>query len=447
MESNPIPAPIGPTSGPFPMKRSNALPAIIVAALLITAFGLISLLHVISNKPILFVDYWLNAFGIDFEIFYKAAQNIVAGRSPYAIAMDYNRYVYTPIPALAYVAFVPLGFEAGRVLLYVLIPLSLAAGYLTISSAFSLPSTLRNPVLVAGLACLLFGYPSYFLIQRENIDGWVFLFLCLGLYFSQKARREPWSGLFFSLAIAFKIYPVLILLPILAYRRWRLLIWTTIWLALLAGISFPWHSGFRTGLAGRLTDFELRGNGSLVATLVGFDSLLGMLGIPIPSLNLESFTVIAAIIYAALLGPAILADFAIGRTIKYHVATAALYVPFMIAWPRLSYPYAFVVCAILIPATCHLWQENANRIQNVILVVLTVGIFLSQAQAFALYNLTQSELAYAVPGLGLLILMAGITLYKLLAWRLSIHPHVATDQPTGNRQSTDRNLLPDQPTR
>ena len=407
------------------MKKTTALPAIIVTALLITSFGVVCFLHVLSNKPIQFVDYWLNAFGVDYQVFFRASENIIHGQSPYAVALESNRYVYTPIPALANIILVPLGFDTARVSLYVLIPLALALGYLLITRGFDFPQTYRNQVLLAGLACLLFGYPSYFLIQRENIDGWVFLFLCLGLFFSQRNRMELWSGLFFSLAIAFKLYPVLILLPIFFYRKWRVLLWTVVWLALLAGLSYPWYRGFRTHLAGRLSDFELSGNGSLVATVVGFGNLLAAVGIPVPDVIVNHHKEIAAVIYGALILPVLFVDYRLSKIKKYDMASAALYVPFMIAWPQLVYPYAFVVCAILIPTMSHLWQNNANKIQSIVIVVIAIGIFLSQSQAFALYNLTGSDLAHAVPGVGLLILMGAIAFHKVLTLRLSVHADAA----------------------
>ncbi len=402
------------------MRSSSAQPAVVIRAVLIAAFGLISILHVLFNKPIYFLYYWLNLHGYDFEIFFMAAQNILHGLSPYAVAWNYNRYVYPPIPALATILLVPLGFDTARLLLYVLIPVGVAAGFLALSSAFNFAKEIHKQVLWTGLACMLFGYPFYFLLHGENIDGWVFLFLCLGFYFSEKAGKYIWSGLFLSLAIMFKIYPVLILVPLVLYRKWRPLTWTGAWLAIGAGISAFWRSGFRSSLAGRLTDFQLSDNGSLYATMLGFQNLFGALGREAPAILVQYPTEIAAVIYAVLFLTVVAIDYQLARMGRYDPAAVTMYVPFMLAWPRTVYPYAFLMCLILIPAVTRLWAARTTRAESITIMIISIGIVLSQWQSYAWYNLTGSELCYAIPGLGLLILMGGIAVYKSISLGLAL---------------------------
>lgn len=201
------------------MLKKASFPAIIISIFIAASFGVISIGHILSNKPLLFLNY-KESYGLDYADFFKASENIINGKSPYDVST--NRYVTTPIPAIANTVFVPLGFDNARILFYFLIPLSLAFGYQLITSMFGFTKIDKDLILTAGLATLLFGYPFYFLLQRENIDGWVFLFLCLGLYWLQNPKKEWASGLFFSLAIVFKVYPILIVLPILLSKKWRL---------------------------------------------------------------------------------------------------------------------------------------------------------------------------------------------------------------------------------
>jgi hypothetical protein len=210
---------------------------------------------------------------------------------------------------------------------------------------------------------------------------------------------------------------VFIIVPLFLHRRWRLLTWTGLWLAVWAAISVPWHSGFRTSLAGRLTDFQLESNGSLYATMLGVQNLFGALGVPAPALLMQYPTEIAELIYGLLILLVIFADYRLSRQGKYELASATMYVPFMIAWPRTVYPYAFVVCTILIPTAVHLWETSRGRAEQITIGILAIGIALSQWQSYALFNLTQSDLAFAVPGLGLLIMMGAIAVYKCLSLR------------------------------
>ena len=253
------------------MLRKTAFPALIIAIFIATSFGIISIGHILTNKPLLFSNY-INSYGLDYADFFSASEKIVSGQSPYGISN--NRYVTTPIPAIANIVFLPLGFGNARILFYFLIPFSLAVGYRLIISTLGFTETDKDLVSTAGLVSLLFSYPFYFLLQRENIDGWVFLFLCSGLYWLPKPKKEWISGLSFSLAIVFKIYPVLIILPILLSKKWRLLFWIGLWLVLWGGLSFFWFSDFQTALSTRSQSFfRFDENGSLVATIrLHFDS-------------------------------------------------------------------------------------------------------------------------------------------------------------------------------
>jgi len=49
----------------------------------------------------------------------------------------------------------------------------------------------------------------------------VLLLLCAGVYFLRK--HDLLAGFFFALAIASKVYPILIVVPRVARRRWRTL--------------------------------------------------------------------------------------------------------------------------------------------------------------------------------------------------------------------------------
>ena len=397
------------------MKPKNLHPAVLIALLVSISFAMLALGHVITNKPLLFLDY-RDGYGFDYLDFFQASENIIHNLSPYAVSN--HRYITTPIPAIFNMVFVPLGFNGARIVLYGLIPLSLALGFFFFSSLYNFPQTNKNLVLSAGLVCLLFGYPFYFLVQRENIDGWVFLFLCMGLYFSQREKKEAWSSLFLSLAIAFKIYPILILLPFFIYKKWRLLLWIGVWLVLWGGLSSFWISDFQNTIVLRSQSFfRFDENGSLVATVALISILLNAFGISSPGLYMFS-PIIAAILYGILYSIVLFVDYKLSKRNKYEVSSLAMYLPFMVALPQVVYHYSFVLCLILIPVICHLWEKETNDRQNkTLLLIMALGIALSQWQAFATYHLTNNPLAHIIPGLGLLILMVCITWYKILALR------------------------------
>lgn len=407
------------------MIKKTTFPAIIISLILTISFGVLSIGHVLTNKPLNYLDYG-KSFGLDYIDFFRASENILHKLSPYDISD--NRYVTTPIPALFNIVFVPLGFNVSRFLIYGLIAISLAIGFYLIATQYNFSKINKNIVLLTGLVCLLFGYPFYFLIQRENIDGWVFLFLCLGLYLSQKEKKEFWSGLFLSLAIAFKIYPILIILPFLIYKKWRLLFWIGLWLVIWGGISSFWFSDLRNAIVMRSQSiFRFDENGSLVATVALISILANALGMATTSFYTYSPTIVA-LLYGILFSLVIFTDYKLSKKNKYELSSVIMYLPFMIALPQTVYHYSFVLCLILIPMTCHLWEADGNdKSRRIILTIMAFSISLSQWQAIATYNLTNNMLSHVIPGLGLLIIMVSIVIYKFLSLRSSENVEASKD--------------------
>lgn len=405
------------------MLTKTSFPAIIIAMFITISFGIISIGHILANKPLLFLDY--KSYGLDYTDFFKASVRIVGGQSPYDIST--NRYVTTPIPAIANIVFVPLGFDNARILFYFLIPLSLAIGFHFITSMFGFAEIDKNLILLAGLVALLFGYPFYFLLQRENIDGWVFLFLCLGFYWLPKPKKELISGLFFSLAIVFKVYPILIILPILLNKKWRLLFWIGLWLIFWGTIMLFWFSDFQTALSMRSQSiFRFDENGSLVATISLILILINSLGISIAGLAIKFSPIIASLIYSILISSVLFVDYKLSKVNKLQISSYTMYLPFMIALPQLVYHYSLIICLILIPTMCHLWKINKNRLQKIIILAISIGIAMTQWQAIATYNLTDSMLSHIIPGLGLFIIMVSIAIFKIyglaLTQRIEVTP-------------------------
>ena len=258
------------------MHNKPSFPAIVITIFIMASFGMICLGHLLTNTSLFFVQYFRFP-GVDYNDFFQASEKIINGQSPYSI--ESRRYVDTPIPAIFNLLLVHCGFEQARNFMFVIIPCSLLLGYLLAVNIFPFYNIDKDQISLVGLVCLTFGYPSYFLIQRGNIDRWVLLFLSLGLYFCGKAGNEKFSGLFFSLAIAFKIYPILIILPLIIYRRWTLLWWLALWLCVLGIISAPWLADFRDILRVRTQSFfRFDENGSIVATVALFLVFVNSIG-------------------------------------------------------------------------------------------------------------------------------------------------------------------------
>ena len=394
-----------------PMIKKSSFPATFIALLVLVSFGIICVVYLLCNKPLLFLNYLER--GLDYHDFFTASERIVKGLSPYNSAN--NRYVTTPVPAIANLVFVGLGFDGASTLFYILIPLSLLIGYYLLVSRIGFAQEDKQSVLIAGLLVLLFGYPFYFLLQRENIDGWVFLFLCLGFYWLLKPKKECYCGLFFSLAIAFKIYPILIMAPVILGRKWRLFFWTSFWLVLWGIITCVWFFDFQhVVLLRSLSLFRMDENGSLIATVTMILTFMESIGLTAAGALTEFSSLIALLVYGMLLALLVLADYKRGKTNELGFSSFPMYVPFMIAFPQLVYHYSLIICLILVPVVAQLWATHEDGRQRVVILLISFGIAMTQWQAFATFQLTGNVLSQLIPGLGLVVMMSGIVIFKLI---------------------------------
>jgi Glycosyltransferase family 87 len=73
---------------------------------------------------------------------------------------------------------------------------------------------------LAALAAGAFSFPLYFLLDRGNLEGIVWIACIVGLYFFVK-RRYYFAATLFALAASMKIFPAVLLLLFLAKRRYK----------------------------------------------------------------------------------------------------------------------------------------------------------------------------------------------------------------------------------
>jgi hypothetical protein len=380
--------------------------------------------------------------GVDYLDFYKASQQLVAGNDPYTI----QRYVTSPIPAMVNAPLTALPFSQARIVVMLLSLGCVVGSWLLIQQRLGLTTRAAGgwAIFAAGLVIVLISYPFYFLFDRGNIDAFVLFFMCAGLWLAAAANpggragavlKSLAAGLLIAIAIAFKLYPVLLLVPLVAARRWRILLLTLVGLGMLVLAAPELWQSFVTGrMLTRGIAFVYRENGSLANTLYfagwQLDNWL-LNGQVYYRLWLRSF---GLPVYTILFAATALADLLTMRRMETRQALArtVLYFPFMIAVPQLAYHYEFVLLIPIILVTGFLWQ-SASRREGAILIVMAVGLVLSQLQVVALRKLTGWVFPDFLPGIGLALILFTITAYKLqtVPWRtvLRRQPAAVTPHP------------------
>lgn len=395
------------------MTESSRLP-FLIAFSNVLVFAVISISQLITKSPVYYVVPQ-EITGYDYRDFYYASTYISNGESPYSV----SRYVTPPLPALINMIFLPLGFEGARNIFISLIPLLILISYLVVYLA------LRNPVptdgnwlLLSGVFVIAFSYPFYFLLERGNIDGVVLFCMCIGLYV---LPQKTWlGGLLLALASLLKLYPILILGSLLFSRRWKPFLWTCIWLAVFILLTSSYWSDYFISSYQRSSYFRLDENGSLANTFMVIMIFIQLIFTGnITTLFEQSSTMITAITYGLTAITLLYSDYKTSShtTQREHFSNALLYFPLMVAIPQTVYHYEFVLLIPLLPVLSFLWKDRLSAFQQYCLVLMAVGIALSQWHAIALYAITDNMLVQYIPGFGLLLVIIGIFIFRFLSLR------------------------------
>jgi hypothetical protein len=423
-------------------------PACVIAVLIVLLFGSFTICQVYLLKDTYPVSkLWV---GSDYICFYNATQNLLRGVSLYEnIFLDIPEYLqklgakyklrrlgneswycFPPVPACLNSPLLFFDMETASHIMFFLLLAAVLVAYALINGSFeSISGNDRKIIFLCGVIIIVLSHPVYFLIARGHMVGLVFLFLAMGIYLFQ--RNNPLSSACFGLAIGMMIFPVLILVPLLVFRRYKIFVFTLLSLAVLV-ILCPeaWIEYCRGPLIGRLyekqTSIHLMDNCSLAATfnfmLIFLSSLFGRAVLPAALMTYVDAA--AFILYALVLGMMAIADLQIwkkhgGLDLELETTLMIMYFPFMIAIPKNSYHYNLVLLLLMVPALCFLARRFDKILPGIILWTLITGIVLSQIQVYFIQNLLtpKHDLFYFFPAFGLVLVMTGCVMFKLWLWR------------------------------
>lgn len=391
------------------IQKKIFFPAIIIALFMVFSLAAINIGYLISGGSVTFVER-TDYIGLDYRDFYLASEKLLAGESPYTIF----RYVTSPLPAILNTVLVPFGFDTARIIFSILIAFSMLLSYWIVWRLVGLNERKveGQVILVAGVFIIALSYPFYFLLERGNIDSIVIVLLCLSLYVMRSGNRDWLGGLLFTLAILMKIYPVLLILPLFLYRRWKLIFWIGIWSVLFILLFIPWYPEISKAVIGRSHVFRFDENGSIVNTFFFIIMFLKMIGLP---LSITPAALLGIVTYALLISLMIYTDIYFGQNAKFDrfIHSTFMYFPFMVVIPQIAFQYELVNLILLVPILCVVWEITDSKKVRTALLCVTIGLALTQWHAAAAYFLSNNILAHAIPGFGALIAMIGITSYKL----------------------------------
>lgn len=382
-------------------KREVSL-AIIVPLALAISFAVLIFSFTIKGEPIVLVRLQ-DKFGFDFRDYHWAARYLFEGRNPW----DWERFVTPPLSAIIMMPLSGFPPKLAIDIFFTINILFIVGGLFFYTLSFPLKDKWKDTLFLM-IVTALFSHPIYFLLQRGNIDGLVFFFLALGVFYSTLGstwKNEIVAGVALAVAFHLKFYPILILFPILASRRWRLALVTCFFIVFLFLLTFNLWPNFIDKILMRQSIFTIQENGSLINSLIAIIVFPGYVFTKTVFVGMQTITFIGYGLYFILFCLLWRASCCSVHSIaNYNVAVlSVLCLPFMVLIPSLAYQYEYVHLLAFIPLIN--WLEGENIIDRKYLYALTVGIVVSQIHSTSLFLLTQNPVSYFLPGLGLLLVV------------------------------------------
>jgi len=367
----------------------------IIKTIIIIGFTLSVFFHYILNNYMGLSVYPYGTFLFDpadrFNDFFSMAK---LGFNPYLIGAP---SVYGPL------TFILLGFLCvlPHNVAFVLVVVSFIIFFLIyIYKNLGIKNKLQGVTLAFVFSFMT--YPFLFILDRGNLDMWVFVCLALFVYFYHR-QKDFFAAIFLAFAIALKIYPIVFVVLFLIDKKYRGFFWC---LLMTVGVVFfsvlfiqGGMVGFLSGIAGGFLGFHSRYVVSgYYALYHGIQHGLGFFGIIKIILSLgffraishylpsavvmnsdpsfshyreliftrfEAFVFLGASIFYSLLalGSTILLFFFINKKEKVFWKKIALLVFAILILPQVSYDYKLIF--IFIPLVLFINSGEATKYDGI----------------------------------------------------------------------------------
>jgi hypothetical protein len=168
--------------------------------------------------------FWLN----DFKVYYLAAKALLNGEEVYknAFGLGTGFYKYSPFILLLFTPFCVFTYYVACTIQYSIIALATIGSIIIIKKIinqyfFSLKNKQVVYVLILSLAAI--SMHVFREVQLGNVNMLLVLILMLGLYFVLNSKLIV-GGIFIALAIMVKPYFLLLMLPLILYKKYKVVL-------------------------------------------------------------------------------------------------------------------------------------------------------------------------------------------------------------------------------
>lgn len=342
--------------------------------LLVQLLALVAMSFVFQHGPMFVQRFY---FGLDFHDFYVGALDFLTHNNFYV-----HGRIYTP-PSSVLVG-LPFAFLPFRPAAQVFFVLNLTLVFYALRSfARRVGLSPANQLVLLGIAALF--YPVYFLVERGNLDGIMMALLVFGL----GAKSPILRALGLGVSVATKLYSGLLGIVLLRKRQWKLAVLSGLFAIVLQLPFLPLVRSFVLAVTGR-------------SSLLRVDENISPAGL--------SFLVVGPLgglmwkyIFVLLWGATLI--WKLIRDKDSDFATNwPVYVPWMITYPIVVYPYTGVLAvALLALIAAHCQRRPITNAEA--LVIVGIGMLGFQATAWSGYSHTL--LPHLIPPIGTMAMIVG----------------------------------------
>ncbi len=362
--------------------------------------GLLLLTHVFqigSQKALFFVNRC--TLGWDSRYAYDAALRMSQGTSPY-VHEEYCWPTFFPW-VLWKSGLMAIGCPTlARSMIWLTLGCILCACYLAgrlFSDANERLARDAAPILLIVFS----SFPVYFLLDRGNLDGLTMAFTWSALWLAFRRRSNGLQalagGALLAVAFAIKIYPIVLLVPLLIFRRFRMILgFLAATAAIVAVDPAGWRALVTEALPVRFSGQQWTGiyllieNTSLEAFFLIVAQLVQEAGGHLPSLAAAWS---ARAVAALALGAAVVSAWLLRRERDGRIQLAWTYsfIPLVFASLRFAGAYSMVhVIPLAFSARFLMGRFRVRQGARIALGLVLVGIGLGQVQAVALAKIFSS---------------------------------------------------------
>ncbi len=234
--------------------------------------------------------FWLN----DFKVYYLAAEAFLTHQPVYGEVFGESTgfYKYSPVLLYLFAPATAFGFFTAAIVHYLITCVALCTGLLVTVRLISEETNwkIKNPTWVLTFSFIALLNHFFRELHLGNVNA-ILVSVLVSAFYLYRRKQTASAAFGFALCLLFKPYFILLLIPFLITRQWRLILYGLAWLAGLIALFFVVRgpaealSLHKAWFASMLDHNVMLQSANTVPFLIGL-----LVGAPVPALLVSGIT-------------------------------------------------------------------------------------------------------------------------------------------------------------